>query len=521
VQRPLGRVSAVAAIVLVAAATASAATIRGTARADRLAGTPAVDAIQARGGDDRIVVQGDAVADSVSCGRGRDVVTAELVDRVAADCEVVSRQLSRDPGGGFAQHETEVEPDSFSVGSTIVTAFQAGRFTDGGAEQIGWATSANAGVTWRSGFLPDLTIYSSPAADRVAVSDPVVAFDAVHGFWLIASLGLASNGTELLVSRSRDGVTWSRPVVAGRGPAEDHDKEWLVCDGWRTSPFRGNCYLSYLDGESGEIRTRSSGDGGATWTPPVGVPGRTDSGVANGAQPVIRPDGSLVVVFAVFAAFASFADPEANQLVAVRSTDGGRTFTPRRRIARLDDEDVQGMRADSLPNAEVDGAGTIWLAWGDCRFREACLADDVVLARSTDGVGWSAPVRVPAGPVTSNVQYFLPGLGVDPTRSGRLAVAYHSLPQECGPSGCAGVDVWLIRTADGGRTWSRPQRLTAQPMRLEWLADTGIGRFLGDYVSTSFVGGRPVPVFSLAGRPVRGEFRQAIVATTKLVESSP
>jgi hypothetical protein len=58
-------------------------------------------------------------------------------------------------------------------------------------------------------------------------------------------------------------------------------------------------------------------------------------------------------------------------------------------------------------------------------------------------------------------------------------------------------------------------------MRLEWLADTGIGRFLGDYVSTSFVGGRPVPVFSLAGRPLRGEFRQAIVATTKLVESSP
>jgi hypothetical protein len=231
---------------------------------------------------------------------------------------------------------------------------------------------------------------------------------------------------------------------------------------------------------------------------------------------VIRPDGSLVVVFAVFAAFASFADPEANQLVAVRSTDGGRTFSPRTRIARLDDEDVHGMRADSLPNAEVDGAGTIWLAWSDCRFREACLANDIVLSRSAEGVTWSTPVRVPAGPVTSNVQYFLPGLGVDPTRAGRLAIAYHSLPQECGPEGCAGVDVWLIRSSDGGRTWGRSQRLTAQSMRLEWIADSGIGRFLGDYVSTSFVAGRPVPVFSLAARPIRGEFRQAIVATTRL-----
>jgi len=30
-----------------------------------------------------------------------------------------------------SQHQTEVEPDTFSYGSTIVTAFQVGRFSDG------------------------------------------------------------------------------------------------------------------------------------------------------------------------------------------------------------------------------------------------------------------------------------------------------------------------------------------------------------------------------------------------------
>ena len=38
---------------------------------------------------------------------------------------------------------------------------------------------------------------------------------------------------------------------------------------------------------------------------------------------------------------------------------------------------------------------------------------------------------------------------------------------------------------------------------------------LGDYVSTSWVGGRPVPVFSLAGAPVGGRYRQAIFATVR------
>jgi len=73
--------------------------------------------------DDRIAAQGNGTRDQISCGAGRDVLTADLFDRFAADCEVVSRQISRDPTTTrLAQHQTEVEPDSFAFGSTIVTA---------------------------------------------------------------------------------------------------------------------------------------------------------------------------------------------------------------------------------------------------------------------------------------------------------------------------------------------------------------------------------------------------------------
>jgi hypothetical protein len=72
--------------------------------------------------------------------------------------------------------------------------------------------------------------------------------------------------------------------------------------------------------------------------------------------------------------------------------------------------------------------------------------------------------------------------------------------------------VWLVNSANGGRTWTRPQRLNGQPMQLDWIAASSFGRFLGDYVSTSFVRGVAVPVFAIAA-PSDGElFHQSIYA---------
>src|SRR5215217_2436916 len=54
-------------------------------------------------------------------------------------------------------HQTQVEPDTFASGSTIVAAFQVGRIYDGGACAIGFSTSTDNGATWTSGLLPGLT----------------------------------------------------------------------------------------------------------------------------------------------------------------------------------------------------------------------------------------------------------------------------------------------------------------------------------------------------------------------------
>ena len=103
-------------------------------------------------------------------------------------------QLSSDPfTNSTSQHKTEVEPDTFASGSTFVSAFQEGRFFDGGASDIGFATSTDGGKTFTSGFLPGTTVFAGGTYARV--SDPSVAFDAKHGVWLISCLGNFPNGT--------------------------------------------------------------------------------------------------------------------------------------------------------------------------------------------------------------------------------------------------------------------------------------------------------------------------------------
>src|SRR6266536_5419438 len=90
-----------------------------------------------------------------------------------------------------SQHATEVEPDTFAFGGTVVATFQVGRFFNGGATDIGFVRSGDGGATWDPpGFLPGLTSTAGASSPYTRVSDPSVAHDAADNVWLIASLPL-------------------------------------------------------------------------------------------------------------------------------------------------------------------------------------------------------------------------------------------------------------------------------------------------------------------------------------------
>src|SRR3954471_11566998 len=108
----------------------------------------------------------------------------------SARANVPLTRVSVDPfTNSTSQHQTELEPDTFAHGATVVSAFQVGRFSNGGASDIGIARSGDGGVTWTSSFLPGTTFNAGAAASPFErVSDASVAYDAAHGVWLVSSI---------------------------------------------------------------------------------------------------------------------------------------------------------------------------------------------------------------------------------------------------------------------------------------------------------------------------------------------
>ncbi len=505
---------------LLGVGTAGARPITGTAGNDRLVGTPRADTMRGLAGNDRltggggadfleggagrdlvdggegadrIAVEYDGARDTVRCGPGADVVNADLLDAVARDCELVGRRLSRDPYTNLdSQHESEVEPDSFTFGRTTVATFQVGRRFDGASSNIGYAVTKDDGQSWTNGFLPGLTVHSRPAGPHARASDPVVAYDAANSVWLISTLALEGRTTRLTINRSADGTRWDSAFVAAEEVTAQgiaFDKNWVTCDNTPTSPYYGRCYLTYTHSfDEGMLAVTYTTDGGLTWSSP------TDIGVrpAVGVFPVVRPTGELVVVY--------LWETRPFAVASSRSTDGGASFAAPIRIADLDTQScsTRDLRAFPLPSADADASGRVWATWHDCR-RSGVRTNDVFAASSADGSSWGA-----ATPVTAGRDGVLPAIGIDPS-TGRIAIAYLR-------NRVAGVDVELVESR-GGTGWGSPKRLSVQTMPLTWMPDTTSGRMLGDYISVHYAGGRPLVVWVLASQPVGSKLRQAVYAT--------
>jgi hypothetical protein len=436
---------------------------------------------------------------------------------LTAFANVTLTQLNTDPyTNATSQHKTEVEPDSFSFGSTIVSAVQVGRFNDGGASNIGWATSTNGGSSWTNGQLPGLTVFSSPAGPYNRATDPAVAYDAAHNVWLINSLGLTTSsgvlGAAVVVNRSTDGgLTWGNAVtVRAVTGNQNFDKNWIVCDSTSTSPFYGRCYVEYDDNGNGNaLHMEYSTDGGLTWTP-SSVP---NVGVIGG-QPVVQPNGTIVV---------PIDNANESAIGATVSANGGVSYSAITTITSIVDHTVAGnLRSGPLPSAEVDGSGKVYVVWQDCRFRRGCKSNDIVMTTSTNGTTWTPIVRIPIGSTSDKQDNFIPGIAVDKSTSGgsaHIAITYYFYPNAKCTSATCQLNVGYISSTTGGASWGTSMQL-AGPMTLSWLPNTTQGRMVGDYISTSFnTTGTAHGVFAVATAPSGTVFNEAMFTTSSGIAS--
>lgn len=442
-------------------------------------------------------------------GAGALSLAALAIFAVPAGAQVSLTQVSSDPYTVRpGQHATQVEPHTLAYGSTIVSAFQTGRIAPGGSTDIGWATSTDDGVTWTHGFLPGITT-GEGSGPYSAVSDPAVAYDAKLGIWMINTLPIANFQTPaVLVSRSTDGINWDNPVSVDP-TASSSDKNWIVCDNSATSHFYGNCYIEWDNPFTGDgIQMSTSSDGGLTWSNPNSPPG---SPFGIGGQPLVQPNGTVIVPI------------ESNAMSSFSSTNGGATWSNLVTISGIDTHlDAGGVRSGPLPSAAIDGAGTVYVMWEDCRFRSGCSTNDLVYSSSTNGTSWSAVTRVPIDPTTSTVDHFIPGIGIDPATSGanaHIAIHYYYYSKSnCSTATCE-LFVGYISSANGGSTWNAPVKL-AGPMHLKWLPNSQNGLMVGDYIATAFNNGVPHGVFAVAAAKVGSKYDEAMFTAQGLTAAA-
>ncbi|HEX9410180.1 MAG TPA: sialidase family protein [Actinomycetota bacterium] len=389
-------------------------------------------------------------------------------------------------------HRTEVEPDTFSFGNTIVGVHQTGRFNDGGSSNVGYVTSTNGGSTWTNGFLPGTTVFANPPGPYDRDTDPAVAYDPRHDVWMVNTLGMTGTiGKAILVNRSTDGgLTFQNPVTVATSQGTFFDKNWITCDTWAASPFYGNCYVEWDDNGLGNLlKLYRSTDGGLTWTP-SSAPGSS----VIGGVPVVQPNGTVVV---------PIDNGFEGSVESFVSTNGGVSYTGPFIVSTISAHFVQGnLRVHELPSAEVDASGKVYVVWNDCRFRSGCSSNDIVMSTSTNGTSWTPVTRIPIDPTNSTVDHFIPGIAVDRGTQGNtahLGLTYYYYPvANCSSSTCR-LTLGYVQSPDGGATWTTAVQVSG-PFKNTWLPLTNQGYMVGDYMSTSFVNGKAYPILIVARR---------------------
>jgi hypothetical protein len=418
-------------------------------------------------------------------------------------------------------------------GSTIVERVPTGFFT-----------SFDGGHTWVDGQIPMGNGASS------GNGDPSPAFDRKFGTAHMAQLTAAAGQAgpffgfiSVSVSTSHDGgVHWGQPVTVAIGhaaisPSADGvflDKEWLTADNNPSSPFYGRLYLSWdqLSFSKGAfldspVMLSYSDDAGKSWSTPKSISGSnptycTVNQGSRGPSPLcdesffsysgVEPNGDVVVGFINQQHQAAWEVPNEfeDQIMSVRSTDGGVTWTNPTHVADLEDGGQEAIvfsdypasvdaratqtghqfRTGSWSNLAVDPVtGDAYVSWTDNRDGAHDVANpvtdtNVFMSKSTnEGQTWSAPIRVTSGPADKWFPWIT-------ARGGKVEVLYQDGTYDWPNRNLYGET--LATSTNGGATWSYQEVDTAlsDPNHSVWFQAHApdcptCSRFIGDYIGAA------------------------------------
>jgi hypothetical protein len=302
--------------------------------------------------------------------------------------------------------------------------------------------------------------YIDRNASRQNAADPTVAFGP-NGEVYFAFVAMTPAQGAVAVSRSNDGGrTWASQSWA-TGFTTGADKPALAAGG-------GKLYLVY---QNGNLLSRVSPDGGATW----GATALIEAGGHNG-YPVAYKD-SVSIFYATN-----------NSIKVARTTDGANFNIATVSNAVALQARPTHYRATIYPTAGVDSKGTFYVAWADGR--NAGRGNDILFSRSnsTKGNVWTAPVAVNTDGTSAD--QLMPALAVG--SDGAVNVAWLDNRND---SANYNYDVYMARSVDGGASFGSNMRVTNVSSNPDNDPRTQ-GSMIGDYFALAAGNGVAYPFWA-------------------------
>lgn len=311
--------------------------------------------------------------------------------------------------------------------------------------------STDAGASWVAGTLTEPT--TSVYGDPIIFADTTGAFYYSH----LADPPAGNWIDRIVFQKSVDGgITWSAGTYTGLNGAKAQDKEGIV-----VNPFTNEIYVTWTQfdvygtsspSDSSIILFSKSADAGATWSAPL----RISRDAGNCVDSDSTMEGAIPMVGPAGEIYVVWAGPQG--LMFNKSLDDGLTWLPHETLVTSMpggwDYNVSGLqRCNGLPQAICDlssGPNRGTIYVNWTDQRNGTTDTDVWLIRSTDG-GASWSSPLRVNDDAPGAQQFLTWMDIDETNGNIYCVFYDRRNYSLtSPK----TDVYLARSQDGGNTFS-------------------------------------------------------------------